>query len=70
MTVHPATNIAIEKFGEVLRAERNLDKKKQELLIALIDCPDKDKAYYVSETEAMRTSDQEIRDRNHLPVGS
>lgn len=64
-----ACEMAIQKFGEVLRAERSLDARKTELEAAIVLVPKEHMNFYVSETEAMRATDEEIRGRRGLPAG-
>jgi hypothetical protein len=61
--------LAIQKFGELLRVERLLDKKQEELQTLIRGLEESDRNFYVSETEEMRRQDEELRGKRGLPAG-
>ena len=67
--MHPATELAIEKFREVLRVERLLDTKLEEQKELAKRIPPRDMAEYVAITERAREEDAEKRERLNLPAG-
>lgn len=67
--MHPATDLAIEKFKEVLRVERLLDTKLEEQKALVQRIPPADMPEYVAITERARAEDAEKRLRLKLPAG-